>query len=737
LGAGALWDNSGIVTIASSGWGYIGTNAILNNSGSIDIGGNFGTNFNGASGGQFNNLATGVITLSGTWSTPITGAGGTFSNAGTLTKTTATAQTITNLSNTGIVNVNSGTLAVAGALTQSGLIEVAAGATFSKAGGFSNSITGTLAGVGTISVGTGNSLGNNGTISPGMTGGDMTGTLSIIGNLSMGASSILNLDINSPLAGDYDVLSLTPGMAGNLAGTLNLSGVAPAGSYSIFSSTGGMFGTFGTVNSGTFTQTPTYDTGNQLVTLSVTTNTNVATAYWTGIAADFNWATAGNWSSGIAPIAGDKVYIGGGAGTVSYTPTAGQVGTIISDGALNFVAGDLTVANASTFKAAVSFNGSTLVLNSISTFGSVSVDSGISTLSGAVSANSLTVNAGSLTLSGASTVNKLNMAGGTLTDNSSLAIDGSFDWSGGIITSATGSTFTTSGATATTITGNATMLDNIWENAGTVNFNGTGNLSLGGAGVVATIFTNQAGGVVNLNGSSAAPIQWAATATNKAFSNAGTLSKNGSSVATQTLDLLSGNTGTVKVQSGILALPTFTINDGTISVASGATFSSGAFTNSYYWNGSIWVTGVLEGAGTINVGAGTITNDGIIAPGIATGDTTGTLSIAGNLVMGATGQLNFDLNGVSAGNYDVLAISGTADIATANINLKGFGDAGTYTMLTTGGLTGTGTINSGYFTQTPTYTANNLSLGVTSNSFANAVFWDGGAATYNWADALN
>lgn len=756
-GSGALTTQSGVTTNITPGfarttslrgsrvWDNFGTVTFTPNAGTLSFFEIDNTTADGTA--VFNNKAGGLFNVNASFTDTHTIGVGIFNNEGEFRKslntsvaTSVFAPTFNNMSG-GTVNVNSGTLSVTGALTQSGTIEVAAGTTFLKTGGFSNSISGTLAGAGTISVGVGNSLGNSGTISPGMTGGDATETLSIIGNLSMNASSILNIDINSPLAGDYDVLQLNPGMAGNLAGTLNLSGVAPAGSYSIFSSTGGMFGTFATVNSGTFTQTPTYDTGNQLVTLTVTANTNVATAYWTGIAADFNWATAGNWSTGIAPIAGDKVYIGGGAGTVSYTPTAGQVGAIVSDGALNFVAGDLTVANASTFNGAASFNGGTLTLNGGSTFNSVSVASAASalTLNGpATSVNSLNISAGSLTFGGPSTVNKMNMTGGTLTDNYGFAINGSFDWSGGAITSANGSIFTTSVATTTTITGNAVILDNIWHNNGRVNFNGTGNLSLGGAGVAATTFINQANGVLNLNGSSTTPIQWGTIITNKAFLNFGTLNKNGGSAATQTLDLLSGNAGTVKVQSGTLALPNFITNDGMISVASGAIFSTGAFTNSYYWNGSIWVTGVLEGAGAINVGAGTITNNGIIAPGFATGDTTGTLSITGNVLMGATGQLNLDLDGTVAGNYDVLNVSGTADITTATINLKGFGGAGAYTVLTTGGLTGpAGMIYNGYFTQTPAYTANNLSLGVTGNTLANAIFWDGGAGTYNWADALN
>lgn len=302
----------------------------------------------------------------------------------------------------------------------------------------------------------------------------------------------------------------------------------------------------------------------------------------------------------------------------------------------------------------------------------------------------------------------------------------------------------TAAASITTISGTVRLADNVWLNSGTVNFDLAGNLLLDGSGLAATIFTNQVGGVVNLNGSSIAPIQWATVATNKYFNNDGTLNKDFLSEPFQTLDPVFSNTGTVKVQGGTLSVPTFATNDGIISIAAGSTFSTGSFTNSYYWNSQIWVTGVLEGAGTIDVGAGTITNDGIIAPGIAGGDTTDTLTITGDLVMGLYGgQLNFDLNSTAPGNYDVLNVAGTADLTYAAISLNGFGDVGTYQVLTASSLTGTGfaNINSGYFTQTPTYDTagapNSLTLNVTGNVLANAIFWDGGAGTFNWGDALN
>ena len=81
---------------------------------------------------------------------------------------------------------------------------------------------------------------------------------------------------------------------------------------------------------------------------------------------------------------------------------------------------------------------------------------------------------------------------------------------------------------------------------------------------------------------------------------------------------------------------------------SGALYAGGAFTNA----------GTLQGLGAMNIGAAnTLTNNGIVSPGTA-GTPTGTLTIAGKYAQGAGGQLNVDLEGTVAGQYDKLAVTG-------------------------------------------------------------------------------
>jgi len=109
------------------------------------------------------------------------------------------------------------------------------------------------------------------------------------------------------------------------------------------------------------------------------------------------------------------------------------------------------------------------------------------------------------------------------------------------------------------------------------------------------------------------------------------------------------NTGTINVRSGTLAANAFPLNNGTLDVSSGATFSTAGepFTSS--------ALGTVKGNGTIV--ASTFTNDGLVAPGTSPG----TLTVAGNYVQGAGGTLAIELGGAVAGtDYDLFRVTGSA-----------------------------------------------------------------------------
>jgi hypothetical protein len=217
------------------------------------------------------NMTGGTLTGDGTLnvSTALTQSGGTQSgNGSTVLGSNATAslgaasidRALTNqgtlnlnqvtlsgsLENSGTLNVTNGTSSVAGTFTQSGILDVASGASFAKIGGFTN--TGTISGRGTIAVGSTGLLTNSGTVRPGAS----PGTLNITGNFTQGPSGTLFMELGGTSQGvNYDWLNIT-GTA-NLGGTLQVAlfgGFAPVAgnAFGLINAAGGASGTFAQIN---------------------------------------------------------------------------------------------------------------------------------------------------------------------------------------------------------------------------------------------------------------------------------------------------------------------------------------------------------------------------------------------------------------------------------------------------------------------------------------------------------
>jgi hypothetical protein len=114
------------------------------------------------------------------------------------------------------------------------------------------------------------------------------------------------------------------------------------------------------------------------------------------------------------------------------------------------------------------------------------------------------------------------------------------------------------------------------------------------------------------------------------------------------------NNGLIDVQSGTLhtGSGSFTQNAGTIRTAEGTVFDTGddGFTN----------YGTIDGSGTVRLRNGTrrLTNAGEIKPG----NSPGTLTIDGGFTQTVDGHLNIEIGGVSAGEFDVLNITGSANL---------------------------------------------------------------------------
>ena len=158
------------------------------------------------------------------------------------------------------------------------------------------------------------------------------------------------------------------------------------------------------------------------------------------------------------------------------------------------------------------------------------------------------------------------------------------------------------------------------------------------------------------------------------------------------------NSGSVVVQAGDLELDAGATNSGEIVIDSGATLGAGSYTQTAgsttldgaAVNGGSFdvIAGSLGGSGTINAN---VTSGGQVIPG-GTG-AAGTLTINGSYTQTATGTLDIDIGGTTAGSqYDQLAVSGTATLGgTVNVALiNGFQPAlgNTFQPLTFASSTG-------------------------------------------------
>lgn len=222
----------------------------------------------------------------------------------------------------------------------------------------------------------------------------------------------------------------------------------------------------------------------------------------------------------------------------------------------------------------------------------------------------------------------LAMSGGhTLAGGVTFTGAGTVDWSGAIgvavpvvfgatgpalvlhdtaLSNADGGLLTTQGAVS--VDGQVTVGDLLtWNNTGTVSV-GTGATSallLQGSGS----FTNQAGGTVRVDGG----------------------------LLDATFDAAHANKGSIVLANG------------------GRLRSTGT---------DLYNNGTLSGTGTLALGGasgGTLFNNGTVAPGSSSA--TGTLAVQGNFTQGSTGTLDVKLAGLGTGQFDLLDVDGSAQLA--------------------------------------------------------------------------
>jgi alpha-tubulin suppressor-like RCC1 family protein len=137
-----------------------------------------------------------------------------------------------------------------------------------------------------------------------------------------------------------------------------------------------------------------------------------------------------------------------------------------------------------------------------------------------------------------------------------------------------------------------------------------------------------------------------------------TVELSGSTATFTAMNSLTQNNGTLRILGGHTFTPTAaTVNNaGLIEIGSGSTFAKSI---------AVQNNGILRGSGAVtgNVAA---QSGGTVAPGMT--NSTGNLTLNGNLGLQSGSTLNLKLNGTSAGtNHDRLTVNGTVDLGNSTL----------------------------------------------------------------------
>src|SRR6185369_15029886 len=349
------------------------------------------------------------------------------------------------------------------------------------------------------------------------------------------------------------------------------------------------------------------------------------------LAATLNLNLGGTHTGTFTNVLGTTLTLGGGSHVLGASSLVTGAGTLTVSG------GATTLAANGTFDA-----GSTLTASA----GSVSLAAGC-----LVSAATVNVAGGVLNYNSASSVASLSVSSGTLGGTSPVTVTGLLTLSGGTVTNAL---VTANGGIA--INGGVTLSGGKLVNSGTAIWS-AGNFT----GANGAVFSNLFGAnFINIfdgnapSGAGATPI----------FINAGVFAKTNGTAAlgTTSIDFQFVNTGTVEVQTNTLR---YSINQQT----AGLTLLDGGGLSVQAQPLQL-LGGTLAGSGPVTLAnAQNVINSALVTPGSPLGE----LDISGNYQQTASGALNIELGGYTAGsNFDRVTVTagGAGGVATLSGTLN-------------------------------------------------------------------
>jgi len=684
--------------------------------------------------------AGGTLTLSGT-----------VDGTGNLTKTGAGTLTLSGSNSyTGQTNINAGTTQVAGGngIGDASAVSVAAGATLNLGG--TNETVGSLAGAGNVVLGVGTLTagGNDGstTYSGVVSGtGGLTkigaGTLLVSGNntytggttistgtLQLGAANriadtsavAIGAGATFNLNGFAETVGSIAG-AGNVnlgAATLTAGGNNTSTSFAgVIAGTGGFFkagsGTLALSGGNTYTGSTAVNGGTLRLAggNAIADSSSVSLANVAGVTLDLNNSSETIGSLVGGGTTGGNVTLGTGTLTAGGNNTSTTYSGVISGtgGVTKVGTGIMTLSGANLYTGTTAISAGTLQLgaaNRIANGSAVTVAAGAT-----FNLNSFAETVGSI--AGAGNINLGNatlIAGG---DNTSTTFLGALSGTGG---------FTKAGTGATTLSGVNTYTGATTISGGTLRLTGGGAI----ADASAVTLANTAGVFLDLNGvdETIGSLAGGGATGGNVTLGAGTLTAGGNNTSTTYSGVISGAGGLVKAGAGKLTLAganTYSgntiISAGTLQVAGGngigdASSVTVATAATLSLNGTNETVGSLAGAGTVSLGAGTLTGGGnntsTLYSGVISGtgglvkSGTGVLTLSGSnthtgattisggtLVASNSAALGSTATGTTVANGATLELDGLAlNAETITLNGNGAGGAGALTATGNASITG-------------------------------------------------
>jgi len=764
VGTGVINTLNGSVSTLSANAASLSSFYIWNNSGTVNWNGDGGSNdsiqiYNTA---QFNNLAGGVFndntTATASAQLGINFQGG-INNAGTWNKlgSSPLVNVLSPFNNAGSVTVNSGLFDLRADGTDTGNYITSGTGTIAFGGG-TRSLTGvTLSGINpikftgaTVTAGAGSSYAVSAPLE--ISGGSLdvnTGATIALADLILSGGTIKGIDsidlsnsftwIDGAITGE-GILSTLSGSTSNINGSsVFLSGSRVWNNHGTvnWNGSGGssdsfhMQGTtqFNNLAGGMFSDNTNATVSAQLQPFSSPSISNAGTWVKTGTSPETNIGPLFSNSGTVTVNSGTLQISGNGTDTGIYsTGVSGSTGSIeFNAGIRTIEGGSLTGINA------IKFTGATVNLTSGSSI---------------TSTKPLELIGGQLNFSTGSTISleNLNVSNGDLVGSDNIEVSNNFTWVGGL-TGGEGILNTLSGSTSN-INGSSVFLSGsrVWNNHGTVNWNGSGGSSDSFHMQGTTQFNNLAGGVFNDNTNATVSAQLQPFSS-PSISNAGTWVKTGTSPETNIAPLFS-NSGTVTVNSGILQISgngtdtgTYTTSGtGSIAFSSGTRDLTGSILsgiNAIKFTGatvnlnagsSYTVSAPLEiSSGSLDLSTGTTLNlaDLIISGGTLTGsdivDVSNSFDWSGGTI-GGSGTLN-TLNGSSTNLNGDTAILAESRVWNNSGIVNWNGDGGSFDSFQLGNTAQFNNLSGGVFND-KTFAISTADLRPSSTaSISNAGTW--------------